>query len=247
MSSNPSSLSHSTVQPTALRQRISAIVPVLNEAGQIVEALGRFREAPVKELIVVDGGSSDGSEELAKPLSDLLLRETGGLARQLNRGAAQAAGEILFFPYVDTLFPEDWPAKLEEALADPTVVGGAFRLGFDSEQRRFKLIAALGNFRNRMGLGPLGDQGLFVRRCAFEEIGGFREDVLLEDLDLVRRLRGLGQLRIVAESVRTSTRRWDQGGAVATTCRNWAYLLKHLMGRHGARARSAYREYRSEH
>ena len=221
------------------------MVPVLNEAALLPEALRRLRGG-ADEVIVVDGGSGDGSPELAKPFADQVLCEGGGLATQLNRGAAASCGDVLFFPYADTEFPQEWASSIRATLADARVAGGAFRLGFSSSAWRYRVIAAAGNWRSALGVGPLGDQGLFVRRQVFEVLGGFRSGVLLEDLDFVRRLRRHGRVRIASAPVRTSTRRWEHGGVVATTIRNWSYLVRHLLGRHGCKDRSHYHAYRGQ-
>ncbi|MCA8961434.1 MAG: TIGR04283 family arsenosugar biosynthesis glycosyltransferase [Planctomycetes bacterium] len=212
--------------------KVSIVVPVLNEAQYVRRFLQRARRDPPDEIVLVDGGSDDGTVEIARIAAarDLPLRierSTSGLARQLNTGAALARGDVLFFPYVDCRLPEGWSAAIRAAMGDPAVAGGAFRLGFD-RAGIFRTVAAVANLRTALGLGPLGDQGIFVRRPIFEALGGYREDRLLEDLDFSRRLRTLGEVRVLTPSIETSTRRWRAHGLVRTALTNWFYLGLHF-------------------
>ncbi len=229
------------------RERISIVVPVLNEAPRLAEHLAALHSGDGEnELIVVDGGSDDGSAELAREICPRVLVERGGLARQLNRGAAVARGEILFFPHADTRLPDGWTRIIRDTLARPRTAGGAFRLGFDSSRLHYRVIAGVANLRNAFGIGPFGDQAIFVRHEPFDRIGGFRDEVLLEDYDLVVRLRREGGFRIARAAVRSSVRRWERRGVVATTLGNWSFLLAYLLGLGGPRSRAAYRQYRVE-
>ncbi len=212
---------------------ISAIVPMLNEAPRIRAHLAALRAAHPHEVIVVDGGSTDESCALAEGHCDLLLREPGGLAAQLNRGARAATGETLFFPYADTTLPARWDETIARILGDDGVAGGAFRLALDSPRLRYRAIACGANLRNRLGLGPFGDQAIFVRRAAFDDAGGVRSGVLLEDLDLVQRLRRMGRFVIARECVRTAVRRWEEQGILRTALRNAAFLAAYLAGLRG--------------
>lgn len=236
------------------RDSLSLILPVLNESREIRRFLSSLRRETPDELIVVDGGSTDDTLDIARRASADLPRRAGpvrvdwcratdGLAAQLNRGADSARGDILFFPYADSRLPDGWLASIHSVLADPGTVAGAFRLGFDVDSWLFRGIARIANLRTALGIGPLGDQGIFVRREIFEACGGFREDRLLEDLDLAHRVRAYGRLEIVGRTLRSSTRRWRQRGILRTSFENWLYLARHLVGR-GARHRSSYRQYR---
>ena len=224
---------------------ISVVLPVLDELCRVGSALAALRAVGDHELVVADGGSTDGSLERARELADTVVVEPGGLARQLNRGAAATSGDVLFFPHVDTVLPVSWPQRIRQLLGEPRVLGGAFRLGLDSPRFTYRLISALANLRTACGVGPFGDQALFVRREAFEEIGGFREDVLLEDLDLVLRLRRRGRVVVAPETVRSSVRRWEHHGLLGCTLRNWCFLAAYLTRRHGPSRQRAYRRYRT--
>lgn len=208
----------------------SVVIPVLNEVemvGSCLEAVRGAGTVPI-EIIVVDGGSSDGTAERAAAEAAVLRCERGR-ARQLNAGARAARGETLLFLHADTLLPPGAFAAIAGALRDPRVVGGAFALDFRERFRGARLLAFGANLRARLFRLPLGDQALFVRREAFEALGGFPDLPLLEDAEFVRRLRGRGRVRLLRERVRTSARRWRRGGALVTL-RNWTLLALHAAG-----------------
>ena len=210
--------------------RVSIIVPTLDEETQVVPCLERLRAAGGLEVLVVDGGSSDATRERAGPLADRLLESQGGLFAQLNRGALAASGDVLAFHYADVLFPEDGAKAILGALEDPDVVGGAFRLCFDSRRLAYRVIARGTAVRNRLGFGPFGDQTIFLRSRTFQEIGGFDPQAYLADFELVRQLRRRGKFRLLSQEVETSTRRWEQRGVIRTLLGHWrlsaAYLFR---------------------
>ncbi len=226
-------------------ESISVVVPTLDEGPRIVAFLETLRAGRPLEIIVVDGGSGDATVSLARKHADRALHEERGLAEQLNCGAVTARGEILFFPYVDTLLPDNWVSAIHRCFAASDVVGGAFRLAFDSPRPCFRWIAGTANLRTHMRVGPLGDQAIFVLRDVFHELGGYRSACLLEDLDLVARLRRCGRVVIAPERVHSSVRRWERGGILATALRNWCYLGFHLLGIGGENLRRSYRSYRA--
>ncbi len=221
--------------------RICAIVPVIDEEERIEAVLTALRGEEIEEVIVVDGGSRDRSRAIAERYADRVLVETGGLAKQLNGGASEANGDVLLFLYADSTVPRGLRTAIERTLVDPNCLGGAFRLGFDGDSGVFRVIAWGANLRTRLGIGPFGDQGIFVRRSGFESVGGYREDCLLEDLDLVRRLRRRGSIRVQRETMTTSSRRWRTDGVVRTALRHWWVLAQHLAG--GAKNRRARTKY----
>ena len=222
-------------------ERISVVVPVLNESAGLVPFLEELRRGNPHEIIVVDGGSEDGTQALARARADRVLVESRGLARQINHWVESTTGDVIFIPYADTRLPEGWSEVIRRCLVDSRVVGGAFRLALDSPRVRYRVIAGIANWRSRLRMGPLGDQAFFVRREAFEALAGYRTDRLLEDLDFVRRLRRKGRVVIAPEPVRSSVRRWESRGLVATTLQHWRYLICHLLGREGEGVRGAYR------
>ena len=231
-----------TPRPGAGEPTICAVVPFLDEEERLAGILEQLSEQPgeqlgrhrIDEIVAVDGGSRDRSLEIARKHADRVLSASGGLASQLNLGARDTEAEILFFVYADSILPADFRRTITETLCDPGCVGGAFPLALDEERLLYRLIAFGANLRTRLGLGPFGDQGLFVRRSAFQEIGGYRPQPILEDFDLVARLRTLGSFRIAGSPLRSSTRRWREHGVLKTTAHHWWALGRHLTGKHRA-------------
>lgn len=193
--------------------RVSVIMPVLNEEARIVAAHERLATvASIHEVIVVDGGSTDGTVDLVAGAGGAkLLRAPRGRARQMNAGAHAASGDVLLFLHADVTLPIDAIAHMTRALADPAVVAGAFRtwtVADDSARRRWSPLLHLADLRSRYSGLPYGDQALFVRAAVFRAVGGFPDQPLMEDLELSRRLRALGAVRTVPASVRVSGRRF---------------------------------------
>lgn len=209
---------------------ISVIIPTLNEATTIAATLGRVRDSGACELIVVDGGSGDGTPELARPQADLVLSAGRGRARQMNVGARAAGGQVLLFLHADTLLPPDFPALLEHALRDPQVVGGRFDIRLDAEGWPLRMVETLVNIRSRLSRIATGDQAIFVRRQTFLELGGYREIELMEDLELSYRLKRRGKLTCLRERVVTSARRWQRDGIARTIVLMWALRLLYWVG-----------------
>ena len=209
---------------------ISVIIPTLNEAATIGETLRRVRSSGRCEVIVVDGGSDDGTPELARPQADLVLSAGRGRARQMNVGARAASGQVLLFLHADTALPPDFPALLENALRNPRVVGGRFDVRLDTEGRLFRIIETLMNLRSRLSRIATGDQAIFVRSRTFRELGGYREAELMEDLELSYRLKRQGELACLRERVVTSARRWQRDGIVRTIGLMWLLRFLYFIG-----------------
>lgn len=197
---------------TAVPGGLSVVMPVLDEAARIGARLAELgRLDGVGEVIVVDGGSRDGTAALAAAVPGVrTLRARRGRGPQMNAGAAAAGGAVLLFLHADVSLPADAAARIAAALADPAVVGGAFRTWHVADGGRNWLgpLLHLADVRSRTTRLPYGDQAMFVRRDAFVAVGGFPEQPLMEDLELSRRLRGHGRLVTVAASVRVSGRRF---------------------------------------
>jgi len=192
--------------------RLSVILPVLNEAEAIGPALRRLKEqAPDAERIVADGGSSDGSAELARAEARVVVADRGR-ARQMNAGAALAEGDWLLFLHADTRLPAGFAAELAAAEA-AGFRAGAFRLRIEGRHRLLPVLAWCATLRTRWLGIALGDQALFVQRSLFETLGGFPPLPLMEDHAWSRRLRRAGiRLYLARGSATTSGRRWDQDG-----------------------------------
>ncbi len=211
---------------------ISIIVPTLNEEETIEECLTHLQSLNPFEIIVVDAQSRDATQELAHPLADQVLEQTGGLAYQLNLGAKQAQGEVLLFNYSDTrLNAESLRGLTQALLTEPDLVGGAFELELDSPSRGFKVVSVGGNFRNRFGIGPFGDQSIFVKKEIFDSIGGYDPDAFLEDQDLVQRIKKAGRFTILPLPARTSVRRWQEKGFYKTLFVHWYMTALYILGK----------------
>lgn len=208
------------LQPHDSGSRISVIVPVINEQAQLATTLSHVQLAPGDELIVVDGGSTDQTLDIARKFTPEVLSSPPGRARQMNLGAAHATGAILLFLHADTLLPPAGLHAVRRAMQPPQVAGGAFRLLITPATPALRLIAWGANLRSRFGWLPYGDQALFVRRSLFETLGGYADEPFLEDVKLVRAMRQHGRLALVPERVHTSGRRWLNEGVVYTTVRN---------------------------
>ncbi|MDQ7785314.1 MAG: TIGR04283 family arsenosugar biosynthesis glycosyltransferase [Desulfomonilaceae bacterium] len=209
---------------------VSVIVPVLNEEEHICAALHSAGSDGRAEIIVVDGGSSDRTPALLRDNGVDVIHASGGRSRQMNVGARRSSGRILLFLHADTVLPLGWCDQVIQAPASPQVCGGAFHLRIDADLPGLRIVEGLANLRSRVFGMPYGDQAIFLRRETFEAIGGFPEIPLLEDLELVRKLRKLGRLHILPSAVLTSGRRWRNLGVWKTTAINQLVLLGHFLG-----------------
>lgn len=211
--------------------KLTAIVPMLNEERAIEATLEALRRgAADAEIIVVDGGSSDRSVALARARCDRVIVSTRGRARQMNAGAAAAAGDALVFVHADTLVGDGFAREIAAAMANPKVIGGRFDIAFDEYGGGLRMVAAMINLRSRMMRSATGDQAIFVRRDAFFRLGGFAEIELCEDVDFVRRMKRLGRLACLRATVQTSSRRWRRFGVGRTIFRMWLIKSLYLAG-----------------
>jgi len=191
--------------------RVSVVIPVLDEEARIGAQLESLARLPVHEVIVVDGGSRDATVARVRAAGTArLVVAPRGRASQMNAGARAATGDVLLFLHADVRLPDDAVRRVEEALGDPEVVAGAFRTWTVADGGRSWLapLLHLADLRSRYSVLPYGDQALFVRAEAFRRAGGFPEQPLMEDLELSRRLRRLGRIRIAPSRVTVSGRRF---------------------------------------
>ncbi len=221
--------------------RLAVIVPTLDEEAALRRNLPRLAELG-DELVVSDGGSTDGSVELAARLGATVVRGAPGRGPQLNRGAAASAAEVLLFVHADTRPPAGAAAAIRAAIAGGAE-GGGFAVRFDGGGW-MRLGTRLVNLRTRLTRLPLGDQGQFVTRAAFEELGGYRDWPILEDLDFARRLRRRGRLAILPLAMRTSSRRYVERGIARTVAVNWLIWLLYALGVSPHRLARLYRHVR---
>jgi rSAM/selenodomain-associated transferase 2 len=194
-----------------MTERLSIIVPVLDEAARISAQLAKLgRLSGVDEIIVVDGGSGDRTRDLVAAAGCRLVAAPRGRGTQMNAGATAASGDILLFLHADVTLPVDAASLIRRALADPGVVAGAFRTRTIADGRRTWATSWLGlaDLRSRYTRLPYGDQALFVRRDAFQRVGGFPTQPLFEDVEISRRLWSVGRVQTLRAEVCVSGRRF---------------------------------------
>lgn len=210
---------------------ISIIIPALNEAPCIGQTVAGLAGQPGVEVIVADGGSQDRTVPLAKAAGAMVVMDAAlGRGSQQNAGARVAHGRVLLFLHADTLLPEGFAADIRKALNQPGNVAGAFRFAVDAKGWKFRLLEQCANWRAAwLGL-PYGDQALFLPAARFWAMGGFKELALLEDLELVLRLRKIGRIALLASPARTSPRRWQRLGIARATIVNQLILLGFFCG-----------------
>ncbi len=203
--------------------RISVIVPVLNEAGQITDVIRQTRALGDAEIIVVDGGSGDGTAEKASE-ADVILCSSPGRAIQQNTGASASSGEVLLFLHADCRLQPGSLEAIQSALQNPRCVGGCFRQRIEADGWKYRLLEHGNAWRVRLFKWAYGDQGIFVRRSVFEELGGFPELQLMEDLFFMKRLKRRGKVAILNPPLCISARRWQKKGVFRQTLRNWSLI-----------------------
>jgi len=215
---------------------LSIIMPVLNEAAGIAEALHAL--APLRargaDVIVVDGGSADGTLELARPFADRVLSAPRGRSSQMNAGAAAAKGDVLLFLHADTRLPENADRLIADGLARSRRQWGHFDVAF-AEGGALRLVATMMNWRSRLTGIATGDQAMFATRAAFQAAGGFPPIALMEDVALSARLKRAGRPLCLPARVTTSGRRWREHGLARTVLLMWQLRLRYLLGADPAR------------
>lgn len=210
---------------------VSIIVPVLNEADLIGDCLRHLRSlGPDLEIIVVDGGSSDGTWSLAEPLADRVISARRGRASQMNAGAAVARGEVLWFMHADLEAPSHSIAQIRKALTNSRMVGGCFRLRFPRPELIYRVSDSLGNLGVNVFGFSLGDHGIFCRRTLFRHAGGYPEVPILEDAELYRRLRREGRMVQLREKVVSDPRAFKAHGRYRTTTVYFSILALYVLG-----------------
>ena len=219
----------STLEPQG-DKRISVIIPALNEAGNIQETITQLQKSHKVEIVVVDGGSRDNTVELARSLGVRVVSTEASKALQMNAGAAEAVGDVLLFLHADTRLPDDFETQVMAAVNHSGFCAGAFSLGIDSDGWGLRLIERVANWRSRFFQMPYGDQALFVCRDLFNDIGGFPEFPIMEDFELIRRLRQKGKIRILPAAVRTSPRRYLNFGILKTWLLNQVIIAAYYLG-----------------
>jgi rSAM/selenodomain-associated transferase 2 len=221
--------------------RLTIVLPVLDEAAIILDALAAL--APLRargaEVIVADGGSSDGTVNLAQPYADRVIAAPRGRGAPMNAGAALGAGEMLLFLHVDTTLSDDADRLVSHALAQRA--WGRFDLRIAGRHPLLAIVARMINWRSRITGVATGDQAIFVTREAFDAVGGFPDLPLMEDIAISRRLKRLCRPLCIATPVITSGRRWEYHGVWRTIVLMWRLRLAYYFGVEPARLAMRYR------
>jgi rSAM/selenodomain-associated transferase 2 len=214
-----------------MRPALGVVMPVLDEAGTLtarLRALQPLRRRGVL-LVVVDGGSQDGTPAIAREHADLVLNAPRGRAAQMNAGAAACPAEVLLFLHADTALPDQADALVRRATRDPSA-WGRFDVRIDSPRRALRLVEHMMNLRSRWTGIATGDQAMFVRRELFEQVGGFPDLPLMEDIALSRLLKRHARPVCIRQRVSTSARRWERHGVWRTVLLMWRLRLAYFLG-----------------
>jgi uncharacterized protein len=214
--------------------KISVIIPVLHEGERINKIIDSLKSAAADvpyETIVVDGDSSDSTIAHISDSRVITMTAPKGRARQMNAGTTRASGDILIFLHADTLLPPEAFPKIVTALSCSSFIGGAFNLEIQNHRWIFRTISRAASWKHRLTRVPYGDQAIFILRSYFENIGGFAVIPLMEDVELMRRVkRQGGRIIILPETVATSSRKWETDGVLYTIIRNWVIQALYLLG-----------------
>ncbi len=203
--------------------RFSIIMPVLNEEAVLEDQLERLTSQCAHhdcEILIVDGGSTDRTMAIGMKYGQVLCSPRGR-ATQMNTGAAVASGDVLIFLHADTQLPDDAFTAIEQALASPKVVAGAFRVCFNCDLWPYRLVAFTANLRSRIRTLFTGDQAYFIRASSFKAVGGYPDQPLMEDLEIIARLRKIGKVVLLPQYVTTSARRHEKMGLVRSVLFMW--------------------------
>ncbi|MFB3884094.1 MAG: TIGR04283 family arsenosugar biosynthesis glycosyltransferase [Thermodesulfobacteriota bacterium] len=209
---------------------LSIIIPAFNEAGLITQTLSALQplRAAGNELIVVDGGSSDDTIALSKPLADRIVRSARGRSRQMNAGARISRGEVLLFLHADTLLPEGADQLILCEMEKRGRNWGRFDIRLSGRHLIFRVVELLMNLRSRITGIATGDQAIFVQRKLFETVGGFPEVDLMEDIAMSKFLNKCGPPLCLWQRVVSSSRRWQRNGIVRTILTMWSLRLAYF-------------------
>ena len=214
--------------------KFSIIVPVLHEAKRINDLIHHLKQLDAEkacELIVTDGAPE--KDTLNEILDDEVIKISSakGRGKQMNAGASVAKGDVLIFLHADTELPMSALKRMNAFVRRSEYVGGAFNLGIQSNKFIHSAIAFLGSLRSRLNRIPYGDQAIFIRRDYFNEIGGYRDIPLMEDVELMRRIKRSGKkILIFYDRAMTSPRRWDEEGVIYCILRNWTVQILYVLG-----------------
>lgn len=221
--------------------KISIIIPVLNEEKHILTTILSAQKSTNTEIIVIDAGSHDKTFDIANETGVKVIASERGRAIQMNTGAAVASGDILLFLHADTLLPPKFDEMVREVLQRPEVVAGAFELKINGTPWGLRLVEWGVDVRSKYFQLPYGDQAIFIKTEIFNKIDGFPELPIMEDFELVRRLKSIGRIAIIPAPVLTSGRRWLLRGIFTTTLINQLIIIGYFLGVSPTRLASWYR------
>ena len=209
---------------------ISIIIPTFNEAETVGTLLSQLQGLAGVEIIVVDGNSHDGTAAVVKESGAKLIQTSADRALQLNKGAEAAQGDILLFLHGDTRLAPGFVKQVLDSLNQPGVAAGAFQLSIGAQGFGLRVIEWLANLRSKILQMPYGDQGIFVTADMFFSVGAFPPQPIMEDFELIRRLKKKGKIAILPLHATTSARRWKRLGILRTTAVNQAIIIGYLFG-----------------
>jgi uncharacterized protein len=220
---------------------ISIVIPALNEAENLPQTLNTLGKAVDIEAIVVDGGSLDDTVKVAVALGARVISSTQSRAHQMNLGASAAKGDILLFLHADTCLPQNFDSLVRQTLLQPKAIAGAFELKIDGTTAGLRFVEWGVRMRSHLFQMPYGDQAIFLKASLFRSMGGFAELPIMEDFELIRRLKQKGQIAIAPAAVLTSNRRWQKLSVFRTTLINQLVIIGYLLGVSPARLAHWYR------
>lgn len=225
--------------------KVSIVIPVINESGQISQSVQRAWESGASQVIVVDGGSTDSTPEIVRELDCQLVESLPGRAIQMNAGARVATGNVVVFLHADNWLVEDGCEQIRLALSSNSKTFGGFKQVIEHPRAVYRLIAWGNGMRLKCQGLIYGDQAFFIRREDFEAIGGFPQQALMEDFEISRRLRKrkLGQPCLLMGPTFVSARRWETAGPIRQTVRNWFLSLAYRLGASPEWVSSRYRRH----
>lgn len=225
-----------------MKSSLSIVIPTLNEAAGIEATLMALQPLRARgvEVVLADGGSGDTTVAVARPWVDTVVDAPRGRALQMNAGAARSRADALMFLHADTRLPPLGDVLALQSLAEGAY-WGRFDVRIEGRPRMLRVVAALMNLRSRLSGIATGDQAIFVTRAAFERVGGFPAQPLMEDIEISRQLKRLGRPACLRARVCTSGRRWEQRGVWRTIVLMWRLRWRYWRGEPAARLAEAYR------
>jgi rSAM/selenodomain-associated transferase 2 len=223
---------------------VAAIVPVFNEAQLLPEKITYLKALNADELIFVDGGSTDGTQQLLEASGVTWFTSLRGRAAQMNMGAGKSKSDILTFIHIDTEIHESNILTIKLAMKQSERVGGRFDVCLSGSHPAYRMIAWFMNMRSRLTKISTGDQALFVRRTVFEQMGGFADLPLMEDVEFSTRLKRQGSIACLRQRVTTSSRRWQQHGIIRTVLLMWKLRFLYWLGTPADKLAAMYRNAR---